>query len=85
MLGKAWMLADEFSDDAGDLVKSILQARGITGDAEIQKFLNPAINTYMPNPSVLKDMDVAACIIADAIEQHKKIAIYGDYDVDGMT
>ena len=85
MLGKAWMLADEFSDDAGDLVKSILQARGITGDAEIQKFLNPAINTYMPNPSVLKDMDVAACIIADAIEQHKKIAIYGDYDVDGIT
>jgi len=39
----------------------------------------------MPDPSVLVDMDKGASIIADAVQQKQKIAIYGDYDVDGAT
>ncbi|MBE6457396.1 MAG: single-stranded-DNA-specific exonuclease RecJ [Alphaproteobacteria bacterium] len=85
MLGKAWMLADDVADENNDLVKKILVGRGIVSDDDIQKFLNPSIKDYMPNPSVLTDMDKAAVIIADAIEENKKIAIYGDYDVDGIT
>ena len=85
MLGQAWVLP-AYSDCAGgvsdDLVAKILYARGID-DAE--RFLNPSIKEYMPNPSVLKDMDVAAHVIADAIVARQKIAIYGDYDVDGIT
>lgn len=92
MLGKAWVVVDKLDDAApsiditnDNLVEQILTARGITGDAEITKFLNPSIKEYMPDPYVLKDMDVAANIITDAIVQNKKIAVYGDYDVDGIT
>lgn len=48
-------------------------------------FLRPKISTLMPNPSVLKDMDKAAERISDAIINKQKIAIIGDYDVDGAT
>jgi single-stranded-DNA-specific exonuclease len=39
----------------------------------------------MPNPSILKDMDRAAERIAQSIINNEKIAIIGDYDVDGAT
>ena len=85
MLGKAWVLAyDEFSS-ADDLLKNVLAGRGIVSDADTKQFLNPSIKDSMPDPSVLMDMDRAAKIIADAIQNHQKIAIYGDYDVDGIT
>lgn len=48
-------------------------------------FLNPKISTLMPDPSILKDMDKAAGRIANAIIKKQKIAIIGDYDVDGAT
>ncbi len=73
------------NEQTDDLVRKILDSRGITGDDDVQKFLNPSIKEYMPNPSVLRDMDMAARIIADAVLAHEKIAIYGDYDVDGVT
>ncbi|MBR5153793.1 MAG: single-stranded-DNA-specific exonuclease RecJ [Alphaproteobacteria bacterium] len=85
VLGRAWVLADDRGDKSDDLVKNILARRGIDSDVDIQRFLNPSIKEYMPNPSVLVDMDKAANLIANAIEQNKKIAIYGDYDVDGIT
>lgn len=86
MLGKAWVLAGGIdSVDSDDLVKKILASRGISGEAEVKKFLNPSVKEYMPNPSVLTDMDVAARIIAEAVQRREKIAIYGDYDVDGVT
>lgn len=52
---------------------------------EIDCFLNPKLSTTMPNPSLLKDMDKAAERIAEAIINHQKIGIIGDYDVDGAT
>lgn len=86
MLGKAWVLADGIDNvNSDDLVKKILAGRGICADEDVKKFLNPSIKEYMPNPSVLTDMDVAARIIADAVENNEKIAVYGDYDVDGIT
>ena len=87
MLGRAWMVATS-SDGAGgadDLVKKILVSRGLVDALAQQKFLNPSIKEYMPNPSVLRDMDMAAHVIADSILRGDKIAIYGDYDVDGIT
>ncbi|MBR2393428.1 MAG: single-stranded-DNA-specific exonuclease RecJ [Alphaproteobacteria bacterium] len=85
MLGQAWVLPT-YSDDnfpgADDLVLKILKARGVEN---ADRFLNPSIKEYMPNPSVLYDMDNAARIIADAVVSGDKIAIYGDYDVDGIT
>ena len=85
MLGNTWVLAYDDFDDNGDLIQKILKNRGVCSEAEIKKFLNPSIKEYMPDPSVMMDIDKAACIIADAIESKSKIAIYGDYDVDGIT
>lgn len=62
----------------------LLLLRGLTTD-NIPLFLNPKIASLMPNPSILKDMDKAAERIANAIINHQKIAIIGDYDVDGAT
>ena len=86
MLGKAWVLADGIDNvNSDDLVKKILAGRGVSDEAEVKRFLNPSIKEYMPNPSVLTDVDAAARIIADAVQRREKIAIYGDYDVDGIT
>ena len=82
MLGKAWVLAYDEQDDNSDLINKILSGRGVV---DVEKFLKPCIKEYMPDPSVLMDMDVAARLIADAIQNKEKIAVYGDYDVDGIT
>ena len=90
MLGKVWAVSDDYnlgkdSNDTENLIKNILTSRGIIGDVAVARFLHPSIKEYMPDPSLLKDMDVATTIIADAICAKEKIAIYGDYDVDGIT
>lgn len=90
ILGQVWAVATYPGDDnspsnADNLVQKILISRGVTDMAAMEKFLNPCIKDYMPNPSVMRDMDVAAKIIADSILNDDKIAIYGDYDVDGIT
>ncbi|MCL1891759.1 MAG: single-stranded-DNA-specific exonuclease RecJ [Alphaproteobacteria bacterium] len=83
MLGKAWVLAG--GNQELDLLNQILCSRGITDSEDIRKFLNPVVKELMPDPFVLKDMDTAARIAADAIIAGKKIAVFGDYDVDGIT
>ncbi|MBP3397830.1 MAG: single-stranded-DNA-specific exonuclease RecJ [Alphaproteobacteria bacterium] len=85
MQGNAWVMVNDVFDGSGDLVKNILCGRGVCSDDDVKKFLNPSVKEYMPNPSVLKDMDVAASVIADAVQNNHKIAVYGDYDVDGIT
>lgn len=79
---------DIFKDDFTNtelLIRNILISRGITTDTEIEKFLHPSIREYMPDPYVLQDMESATKIIADSIYNNEKIAVYGDYDVDGLT
>lgn len=96
MRGQAWVLSvvagqnqstehkEQITQDDG-LLSQILASRGITDSDEIRKFLNPTIKEYMPDPFVLKDMDIAAKIACDAVCLGKKIAVFGDYDVDGIT
>jgi single-stranded-DNA-specific exonuclease len=67
-----------------ELVGRVLSARGIdltTADA----FLNPKLKSLLPDPSHLKDMDAAASRIARAIMEGERVAVFGDYDVDGAT
>ena len=90
MLGQVWTVATYPGEESSisrpdNLLQKILMSRGITDMAAMEQFLNPSIREYMPNPSVLCDMDAAAKIIADSIFGGEKIAIYGDYDVDGIT
>jgi single-stranded-DNA-specific exonuclease len=93
--GKAWrerldsqgqMQAVALAQRAGqpDLLARVLAGRGVTPE-EAEAFLAPTVRHYMPDPSRLTDMDAAAERLADAVTQQEKIAIFGDYDVDGAT
>jgi single-stranded-DNA-specific exonuclease len=67
-----------------DLVARVLAGRGVNSE-ETERFLDPTIRDLLPNPASLTDMDAAAARIADAIAQRQKVAIFGDYDVDGAA
>ena len=67
-----------------EIVARVLAGRGVGVD-DVPAFLNPTVRSLMPDPSVLTDMDKAAAVIADAIVAGKRIAIFGDYDVDGAS
>jgi single-stranded-DNA-specific exonuclease len=93
VLGKKWAfsavderLAQGISQSFGlpEILGRLLVARGIKFD-NVEGFLNPAIKTQLPDPSTLRDMDKAATRIADAIINKEKVAVFGDYDVDGAT
>ena len=62
----------------------ILAARGVSAD-QAELYLTPRIRDLMPNPKSLTDMDKAANRLAEAVRNHEKIAIFGDYDVDGAA
>lgn len=67
-----------------EAVGRVMAARGV-GLEEAGSWLEPTLRDLLPDPSSLKDMDRAAARIADAIKRGERIAIFGDYDVDGAT
>src|SRR3981189_669151 len=64
-------------------------ARGLAGgDVEIdavEDFLDPTIRKLMPDPYTVTQMEAGAKRIADAAIRSEKVAVFGDYDVDGAT
>src|SRR6516162_786729 len=52
---------------------------------DVPDFLDPTIRKLMPDPCTVTQMEAAAKRIADAAERGEKVAIFGDYDVDGAT
>lgn len=67
-----------------DLLTQLLIARGCPRDA-LEAHKLPSIRGFMPDPSIFRDMDAAAARLADAVTTRERIAIFGDYDVDGAT
>ncbi len=70
--------------EISEILARVLAARGIDAESA-EPFLNPALRDALPDPSVLRDMDVAAARMAEAVQAGEKIAVFGDYDVDGAT
>ena len=68
-----------------DIVSRILLNRGISSIEEAEKFLNGKLRSDLPDPFLLKNMDLAAARIVKAIVNKEKITVFGDYDVDGAT
>ncbi|MEL6794819.1 MAG: DHH family phosphoesterase, partial [Pseudomonadota bacterium] len=68
--------------EAPEIVGRVLAARGVAPD-QARDYLNPTLRDLTPDPSSLKDMDVAATRLAEAARKGERIAIFGDYDVDG--
>ncbi len=66
------------------LLAEVLAGRGYTSYEEIDKILNTDDSCFY-NPFLLNDMENAVCYIKKALSDNKKIAVYGDYDVDGIT
>ncbi|MER8794944.1 single-stranded-DNA-specific exonuclease RecJ [Mesorhizobium sp. M0984] len=67
-----------------DIVARVLAGRGVTAE-QTEQFLDPTIRNLLPDPASLTDMDKAASRIAQAVMAREKVAIFGDYDVDGAA
>ena len=67
-----------------EIVGRLLAGRGVAPEAA-ETFLNPTLRELLPDPSRFRDMDKAADRLVRAVQAGEKIAIFGDYDVDGAT
>lgn len=65
-----------------DLIARVLAGRGVGYD-EALEFLDPTLRRLMPDPHRMTDCEAAAERIASAIARRERVAIFGDYDVDG--
>lgn len=74
-------LAYEYGYDA--MAVLLLASRGITEPEDIAEFLDN--EAELADPFEIRDMDKAVNRIRTAIENGEKIAVYGDYDADGVT
>ncbi len=60
----------------------VLARRGVSAE-EAPAFLAPSLRDLLPDPRTLRDMEPAATRFLDAARKGEKIAVFGDYDVDG--
>ena len=70
--------------DISPITAQILINRGIENETEANLFLNCTLFD-LPSPYLMKGMEKATLRVKKALEDKEKIAIYGDYDVDGVT
>src|SRR6185437_8144993 len=91
--GRRWRLAAGDEDAAQALARDarlspalarLLVARGVAA-ADAADYLSPTLKRYLPDPATLKDMDKAVARTLRAVEGGERIAVWGDYDVDGST
>lgn len=91
--GRAWVarpaeyrIVQAISQQHGlpEIVARVVVGRGVDLE-QSHEFLNPTLRTALPDPSHFKDMDKACVRVVEAIEKGQKVAVFGDYDVDGAT
>jgi single-stranded-DNA-specific exonuclease len=91
--GKKWILKKfnqeeiSFSKEnffIDEITAKLLSIRNIKKE-DIKNFLNPSIKNFLPNPNSLLDMEKSTLRTIEAIKNHEKVGIFGDYDVDGAT
>jgi len=66
------------------LLACVLSARGVTEPEQAWKLLTPGEEPLL-DPMLLKDMDRAVLRVGRALKTGELMAVYGDYDVDGIT
>jgi single-stranded-DNA-specific exonuclease len=95
VLGRRWVerldgpglaLAESLTQVEGlpDILARLLASRGVQG-TQVAQFLEPRLRDLLPDPSSLVGMDAAALRLAHAVTRAEKVAIFGDYDVDGAA
>jgi single-stranded-DNA-specific exonuclease len=89
--GRRWLLKSvdeaverELLREFSPVLARLLALRGVTL-AQAAGYLTPKLKDLLPDPNVLKDMDKAVARVAAALIAGERIAVFGDYDVDGST
>ena len=78
---RAVQLAEQY--EVPTILAMLLDIRGYVSEEEIETLLYQ--REMISDPFLMKDMDIAIQRIQKAIDTFEKIAIYGDYDADGIT
>lgn len=76
-------MADELSAHS-PFLQTLLKNRGVVGAKEAEKFLKPDYSRDIYDPFLILNMEKAVERILRAIKNEEKIAVYGDYDCDGI-
>src|SRR6185295_488152 len=93
MIPPRWELQPSGESAAGALalalnielpVARLLCQRDLADPEEAFRFLNPSLD-HLHDPMLLADMPIAVDRIMAAIARQERIAVHGDYDVDGVT
>lgn len=67
-----------------DLTAALLARRGVATKEDAEKFLNPSYDLHLHDPLLMTDMAKGARRLADAILSGERIAVWSDYDCDGI-
>ena len=70
--------------EISELVRTLLSKRGLTDASAIEAFLNPDYERHTHPPKLLEGMDRAVARVFAAICGNERIAIYADFDCDGI-
>lgn len=77
VLPKVGAVNSDIAAQCGPLVGEIMLKRGLSAS-------DVSFVAELSDPFLMKDMDKAVAAVTDALEQGKKITVYGDYDCDGV-
>lgn len=87
-----WKVAKDVPDsfikefpEYDSLTLQLLYNRNIKNQREIDEFFNPDYSQDLFDPFLLKNMDRALQRIKIAKDKNERVAIFGDYDADGVT
>lgn len=67
-----------------DHLLALLAARGLTDPQQLEQFFFPSLD-HLPEPFLLEEMDAAADRLLAAAAGEERVAVHGDFDVDGLT
>ena len=75
-------MSNEITQQFGELLGGVMLSRGITSLDRAKEFFGCS---SLSDPMLLRDMETAVEVIRQALDEGKKITVYGDYDCDGVT
>jgi single-stranded-DNA-specific exonuclease len=67
-----------------ECIARLLFRKGFRSTDEVQNFLRPRLSS-LRDPFLLPQMEAAVARILVALDQHQRVVLFGDYDVDGVT
>jgi single-stranded-DNA-specific exonuclease len=82
--GEARALAIAQASGQSELMARVLAGRGVGLD-DVTRYLEPTLRDLMPDPFTLRDMEAATARLVAAVQGQQRVAIFGDYDVDGAA